>query len=1055
MRNIDLGLKVVKTIYHIADVHIRNLKRHEEYKEVFNKLYDDIKKRGTKDAIIYLAGDIAHAKLEMSPELVKEISAFLRQCSNLAPTFLIAGNHDCNLNNIHRLDALTPIVDGLNLPNLYYLRDTEVVKVHNITFGVFSIFDKKENWPKGTDIEGDVKIALFHGPIDKSQTDVGYVISSHNFTTDIFNGYDAALLGDIHKRQTVKGSNPIVVYPGSLIQQSHGESLEKHGYAIWDVETLTPTYVDIPNDYGYYTLYVDGGVVPNVTDIPKKPRLRVFVSNTDVGDMKRVTTEIKKKYNVDEFTITKTDSLSKLRNGVRDGKINIGDINDVDYQNGLIEEYLVRNFSVDNQIINNVKALNTELNKRLTDEDLAKNILWKPIKFEFSNMFSYGEDNFIDFTKLNGIIGLFAPNASGKSSVFDAVSFCIFDKCSRAFRASAILNNRKSNFRCKLQFEINGETFFIERTATTNAKATNVKVDVQFWKEEDGRQIILNGTERRDTNKNISQYLGTYEDFVLTALSLQGNNALFIDKSQSDRKDLLAQFMGINVFDKLNSHALEDIKEVQILLKKFKSNDFTQDLANDELRVVEMGKKYDEYEHTFNISKVVKDGFGDTLLKLTEQLIPVDVTITDIENLEKDKITQLSKIQSLKDDEQTKLEQLKQFKDALIQISQSVNEFAVFGEMGIEEANTEYKRLDGLHTQSAHTIEKVKISLSANEEKLTHLAEHEYDPNCNFCMNNVFVKDAQKTKEEVYSQKIVLDELEKTYEKTLYKLDVLKDVPNNYIEYNEYKRKFERGKLSAEKLVVDIKSYESKKQAADLQLQNIETLIQRYNENEATIQNNKVLQKDIDTAKGDVTDIDRIIATLQKEMLSLTGSISSLQTKIGSINEQIKEANELEERYTTYEYYLDAVKRDGVSYDLIAKSLPVIEGEVNNILSQIVDFGVTLEMDGKNVNANIVYEDQQWGLEMCSGMEKFISGLAIRVALINVCNLPRPNFLVLDEGFGTLDGENLQSTFLLFQYLKTQFDFVTIISHLDQIRDVVDSLVEIKKENGYSKISHK
>jgi DNA repair exonuclease SbcCD ATPase subunit len=38
---------------------------------------------------------------------------------------------------------------------------------------------------------------------------------------------------------------------------------------------------------------------------------------------------------------------------------------------------------------------------------------------------------------------------------------------------------------------------------------------------------------------------------------------------------------------------------------------------------------------------------------------------------------------------------------------------------------------------------------------------------------------------------------------------------------------------------------------------------------------------------------------------------------------------------------------------------------------------------------------------------------------------------------------------------KTQFDFVTIISHLDQIRDVVDSLVEIKKENGYSKISHK
>ena len=71
MRNIDLGIDKVKTIYHIADVHIRNLKRHDEYKIVFNRLYEDIKKRGTDNSIIYLAGDIAHAKLEMSTELVK------------------------------------------------------------------------------------------------------------------------------------------------------------------------------------------------------------------------------------------------------------------------------------------------------------------------------------------------------------------------------------------------------------------------------------------------------------------------------------------------------------------------------------------------------------------------------------------------------------------------------------------------------------------------------------------------------------------------------------------------------------------------------------------------------------------------------------------------------------------------------------------------------------------------------------------------------------------------------------------------------------------------
>ena len=130
----------------------------------------------------------------------------------------------------------------------------------------------------------------------------------------------------------------------------------------------------------------------------------------------------------------------------------------------------------------------------------------------------------------------------------------------------------------------------------------------------------------------------------------------------------------------------------------------------------------------------------------------------------------------------------------------------------------------------------------------------------------------------------------------------------------------------------------------------------------------------------------------------------------------------------------------------------MIEGEVNNILAQIVEFGMQLEIDGKNINAYLVYGDQRWSLEMCSGMERFISGLASRVALINVCNLPRPNFLVIDEGFGTLDSENLQSLFMLFTYLKTQFDFVMVISHIDSMRDVVDGLIEIKKEKGFSQV---
>ena len=89
---------------------------------------------------------------------------------------------------------------------------------------------------------------------------------------------------------------------------------------------------------------------------------------------------------------------------------------------------------------------------------------------------------------------------------------------------------------------------------------------------------------------------------------------------------------------------------------------------------------------------------------------------------------------------------------------------------------------------------------------------------------------------------------------------------------------------------------------------------------------------------------------------------------------------------------------------------------------------------------------------MTSGMEKFISSLAIRASLINVSNLPRPNFLAIDEGFGNLDSENLNSMFSLFDYLKTEFDFMLVISHIDALKDATDGLIEINANSSFSHV---
>jgi len=1041
----------VEKIYHLADLHIRNLKRHKEYREVFQKFLNNVDKDNIENSIIYLAGDIAHAKTEMSPELVREISWFLTECANRKHTFLITGNHDCNLNNNYRLDVLTPIVENLENDRIHYLRDTGVYPFHNITFVVYSILDKQENWPKGELVEGENTICLFHGPVNDSTTDIGYTVSSNSFTTEMFDGFDMVMLGDIHKRQTLGSST--IAYAGSMIQQNHGESLDKHGYLLWDVDSRTFEEFEIPNDYGFYTLDVDSGIVPTVTNMPKKPRLRVRVSNTEPSQIKKALTKIKKQYKVQEFTVTRMDTLSKQKTGNFDDRLAIGNVRDVEFQNELIKDYLERQYLADDDTIDKIKQINREINTKLVEEEMAPNVQWVPHQFEFSNMFSYGENNKIRFDGINGIVGIFAPNASGKSSLFDALSFCIFDKTSRTYVAKNVLNNRKSNFYCKLHFKIEDVDYFIERRAKLINKGRNLKVDVSFWREDESGIHSLNGEQRRDTNSIIQQYLGTYEDFVLTTLSLQGNNSLFIDKSQSERKEILAQFMGVDVFDKLYSHAYNENRDNASLIRKFKRDDFTQQLADIQIDLKRAEAEYKLEEVSLTTAKEEVDKHNQKLISLNEKIVKVKSDNYSKEELETKKSTSetsLTELISQRDKTQSKIGE---FEETQIQLEEKIDSFD-------EEEITEGYDLFNKYTSDLkdlnNELDKLKIREDSLLERMKHLESHRYNKDCDICMeNSESIIDAKVgvtadlsicsvNRKSMLKQKDVL----------LLAIDSRKRYSNSLKELNKLKADETKVSRDINILINKLSTFETKEIKLNGELIQATQLIKDYLDNEKQIKKNKELRDEIIDVRHKLGKSKQILSNSEADILILNGSVSSLKNQKKTIEDRIDEVSKLEEQFGLYEYYLNALGKDGVSYELISKALPMIEGEVNNILGQIVEFGLQLEMDGKNVNANIVYDDQKWSLEMCSGMERFISGLAIRIALINVCNLPRPNFLVIDEGFGTLDNENLTSLYMLFAYLKTQFEFVMIISHIDSMRDVVDTLMEIKKVNGFSNIKY-
>ena len=230
-----------------------------------------------------MAGDIVHAKTDMSPELISVVSDFFKRLADLAPTIVITGNHDCNLNNNYRLDALSPIVKALNHQNLHYLKDNGVYSMAGVHFNVMSVFDKPVDYIKADSFEGDYKIALHHGSVHNASTDAGFVLSNTHVTTEIFKGHDLVLLGDIHKPQFLDDDKTIA-YAGSLIQQNHGEALD-HGILVWDLPDKSADFVEIENNYGYVTFEVDNAKIINSPyRVPRKPRVRIKFNDTDASE---------------------------------------------------------------------------------------------------------------------------------------------------------------------------------------------------------------------------------------------------------------------------------------------------------------------------------------------------------------------------------------------------------------------------------------------------------------------------------------------------------------------------------------------------------------------------------------------------------------------------------------------------------------------------------------------------------------------------------------------------------------------------------------------------
>ncbi len=1052
-------------ILHIADIHIRLNKRHDEYREVFANLYKEIEKT-PETTLVACLGDVFHSKSDLSPECIQVATDFFKAIADIRPLILVAGNHDATLSNKSRLDSLTPLVDSLNHPNLFYLKTTGLYGFGNILFNNMCVFDDPEKYILGKDIpeiyrnQYEHVIAMFHGAVDKASLETGYSISNPAIMNPLFDHNDIALLGDIHKKQDMQDAEPdlhkpCIHYVGSLIQQNHGEGLKGHGYSMWDLSTRKYEFHEVKNNYGYFTVEVTKGQLStDITDLPKKVRLRLKCYESISSEVKSVIAKIKEKVQVVETAYVRMDQEMDKKDIIPLCKdIVLTDLTNVDYQNRLIGEFLQKKLMItDKTKIDEVLKINRSTNLLIKRDEFARNLKWKPIKFEFDNMFTYGEGNVIDFTQMAGVYGIFGPNKTGKSSILSAIIFCLFDKFDRGFKGVHVLNVQKQSFKCKLEFEISGVRYFIERRGSTG-RTGNVKVEVKFWKKIGDVEEELHGTERRDTNDIIRDYIGSYEDFILTAASFQTakNNSSFIDMGNSQRKDLMVQFIGLNVFDRLHESAGERNKELNALLKMHKDKNYPFEIQQNQNALTHA-------ESLFSQINIEVESLKTQIKDVNEQIV---LETSNLIRLDNDVPTNLSSLDSKKTTAETSVRQKRQALDGFQKILSerevslaAVNlEIKKIEESNLVESHKTYKTLSDKINEVKQKMDLKKVEIKGKLEKAARLDKHEYDPNCKYCTNNSFVKDATKAKRELEDDKIDANKLLTTLENLRLELSKFQWVEKVYETYT--KALTERGKIKDECGVLNrniiVTTNELEKLA--ITLNDATHQIELYHRNSISVEANEKVQSKISSYRNTLTRLDVEHQKQSRALMDISGKIELFRNQISTLTKTMNEVSVLEGESDSYENYMEAVGRDGIPYQVICNTVPEIEKEVNSILSQVVDYTIQFETDGKNIVPYVVYDYGRWPIELTSGYERFVASIAIRVALTNISNLPKTTFLAIDEGFGTLDPDNLASMFTLFSFLKNNFDFVLVVSHLDALKDAVDKQIELTREGNFTKVT--
>jgi DNA repair exonuclease SbcCD ATPase subunit/DNA repair exonuclease SbcCD nuclease subunit len=559
----------VEKIYHIGDVHVmKNNNRDEEYREVFEDLYESIKK-DTKNALIVCTGDVFNDGL--SPSSIILVKNLFSKLSELCDIVIFRGNHDqTSRSNSETIDFLFPVLYKLESKNkIHVLGKTGSYIYGNLIFGYTDVYESVVYKIDGHNDK--IKIGLWHGTINGSKIDNNNNELDGKFNQGDFKGYDYVFLGDIHKFQYLN-KDKTIAYCGSTLQLNFGENILGHGYLKWDLVKKTSEHVHIKNNYGFLTLRAKNNKLEKYdkTIVPKNINLRIIYENCETEFIAKIYDDISKDHKIMSYQQEKRDSEIIFTKDKEDNKEILDEKSCI---KNLINYIKKNNFDkdkdknsdeekVEKEKDNEINEIETIISEKIKEIDYKYNSEKRNIKLKslcFNNFNVYGQDNYIDYSALKGIVNVSGQNGIGKSSLIHCILYSIYGLCEELSGKYDYINTKERELETLIILDINGVEYKIFRECKFgDVKRTEKNVTNNVIIYENGKDI--SGKSLPEINKQIFTIVGNPDNLKNICIMEQKRNESFLNLKDTEKTEYLFKILKLDIYNELCDSISSEVK---------------------------------------------------------------------------------------------------------------------------------------------------------------------------------------------------------------------------------------------------------------------------------------------------------------------------------------------------------------------------------------------------------------------------------------------------------------------------------------------------------------